>query len=53
MNFPAVILRIEISLGEEEFSIFKFFLAEGQEWIEICHRSRIHHQEDAMKTLFF
>jgi hypothetical protein len=53
MNLPTVILRIEISSREEEFSIFKFFFGEGQERIEICHHSHIHYQEGAMKTLFF
>jgi hypothetical protein len=48
-----IILKIDNGIGKEKHYVIKFFLAEGQELVEIFHRWRIHSQNDARKKLTF
>jgi hypothetical protein len=40
-------------MGEEHYSVIKFFIIDSSERIEIDHRLRAHCQDDAMKKSAF
>jgi len=55
VNLISMILRIDVSMGDEKRDIIRFIVAEGKEPIEMYCRLRSDYQDDAIKkyALYF